>query len=482
LNVAHYQNKKKKKEVVVVREERPFGLRDKIGYMFGDFGNDFSFIFASSYLMVFYTKVLGISGAVVGALFLGARVVDAFTDVTMGRIVDNMEPARDGRFRPWIRRMCVPVAVASTLMFVYFVKDWPYAAKLTYVVITYLLWGSFCYTAINIPYGSMASVISAEAGDRASLSTFRAVGANLATLIIGTLGPLLVFGEDAAGNQIVDPVRMFIMAAIFGVCAIICYLLCYKLCVERVSFPSRKKEKGSGAALVKSLIQSRPLLSLVGAALVLLLATLIGQSMNNYLFLDYFRNAKAIAALNFVGVAGILLIAPFASKIAVKFGKREAGAVAMLLAGAMYLVLFFVRTKSLIVFMVLFFLANLGVGLFNLIIWAFITDIIDHQEVVTGKREDGTVYAIYSFARKLGQALAGGVGGFALTAIGYVSDAATQTEQVADRLYAVATLVPAVCYLVVFFVMLKFYPLTKRVVEENAATLRKIREAQDQEA
>lgn len=81
---------------------RPFGMRDKIGYMFGDFGNDFTFIFASSFLMVFYTKVLGISGAMVGTLFLLARVVDAFTDITMGRIVDSVKPARDGRFRCWV--------------------------------------------------------------------------------------------------------------------------------------------------------------------------------------------------------------------------------------------------------------------------------------------------------------------------------------------------------------------------------------------
>ena len=119
-----------------MENKRPFGLRDKLGYLFGDFGNDFSFIFASSYLMVFYTKVLGLSGFAVGLLFLAARVVDAFTDVTMGRIVDTMEPAKDGRFRPWIRRMCVPVAVASTIMYVYVVRDWPYGAKMTYVVIT----------------------------------------------------------------------------------------------------------------------------------------------------------------------------------------------------------------------------------------------------------------------------------------------------------------------------------------------------------
>ena len=93
------------------KEKRPFGFKDKIGYMFGDFGNDFSFLFASNYLMVFYTKVLGLSGFVVGLLFMGTRIVDAFTDVTMGRIVDHMQPAKDGRFRPWIRRMCIPVAV-----------------------------------------------------------------------------------------------------------------------------------------------------------------------------------------------------------------------------------------------------------------------------------------------------------------------------------------------------------------------------------
>lgn len=458
-------------------QKRPFGIKDKIGYMFGDFGNDFSFIFASSYLMVFYTKVLGITGAVVGILFLTARVVDAFTDVTMGRIVDSVRPAKDGRFRPWLRRMCVPVAVASTLMYGYFVRDWSYGAKMTYVVITYLLWGSFCYTAINIPYGSMASVISPEAGDRASLSTFRSVGASLASLVIGTLGPLLVYGEDEAGNQIVIPFRLTLMAAVCGVCAIICYLLCYYLCEERVHFePTKKEDRASAGQLVKGLLGNRPLLALVGAALVLLLATLIGQAMNNYLFLDYFKRAKAIAVLNFVSIGGMLVLAPFVSKISVRFGKKEAGAAGMLLAGVVYLLIFFLKIKNIVLYMALFFVATLGVGLFNMIIWAFITDIIDHQEVVTGRREDGTVYAIYSFARKLGQALAGGVGGFTLTAIGYMSNATSQTAEVTGRIYTVATLVPGVCYLIVFFIMQTFYPLTRRVVEQNAATLRERRE------
>ena len=77
-------------------EARPFGARDKCGYLVGDY---FTFIFASSYLMVFYTKVWGISAKTVGILFLVSRCVDAFTDIGMGRIVDSIETAKDGRFR-----------------------------------------------------------------------------------------------------------------------------------------------------------------------------------------------------------------------------------------------------------------------------------------------------------------------------------------------------------------------------------------------
>ena len=243
---------KKNRKTDCGNEVRPFGIRDKIGYMFGDFGNDFSFIFASNYLMVFYTKVLGLSGFVVGLLFLGARFVDAFTDVTMGRIVDHMQPARDGRFRAWIRRMCIPVAVSSTIMYLYFVQDWVYWAKLVYVIITYLLWSSFCYTAINIPYGSMASVISSDLKDRASLSTFRSIGASLAGLVIGVLVPLIVYETDAAGNQVVKPVQFTLTAVVFGILAVGCYVLCYMFCQERVVFHKKNAKKESIREMLKA--------------------------------------------------------------------------------------------------------------------------------------------------------------------------------------------------------------------------------------
>lgn len=468
-----------------MKTERPFGLRDKIGYLLGDLGNDFTFLFASNYLMIFYTKVLGLSGAVVGGLFLAARIVDAFTDVTMGQIVDRLRPGRDGRFRPWIRRMCIPVALASTLMYLYFAADWPYAVKLAYVVVTYILWGSFCYTSINIPYGSMASVISPEAGDRAALSTFRSVGASLAGLLIGVLVPQIVYTQDAAGNQVVLPVRFLWMASIFGTLAVISYLLCYGLCKERVQFDhsenveltEEKKIKGAGFGhTFGKLLKNRALISLVAGALLLLLASLLGQTMNNYLFLDYFKNAKAISILNLVSVGAALSMAPVAAVITKKTGKKEAGAVGMLLSGLVYLLLFFLRVESIPVFLILTFLAALGPGIFNMLIWALITDVIDYHQVKYGEREDGTIYAVYSFARKLGQAFAGGLGGLSLSLIGYVSQAPMQSREVAGRIYSLATLVPAICYLLVFLVLWLWYPLGKAKVENNSKLLKERRD------
>ena len=140
--------------------KRNFGFRDKIGYMFGDFGNDFTFIFASTYLMVFYTKVFGIDAAMVGVLFLVSRCVDAFTDIGMGRIADSAKENSKGRFRVWIIRMCIPVALSSFLMYQSAIADASMLVKVIYMFVTYLLWGSIFYTSINIPYGSMASVIS----------------------------------------------------------------------------------------------------------------------------------------------------------------------------------------------------------------------------------------------------------------------------------------------------------------------------------
>ena len=450
-----------------------FGIKDKLGYMFGDFGNDFTFIFSSMFLMVFYTKVMGIGAGMVGTMFLVCRVIDAFTDVAMGRIVDTVKPAKDGRFRPWIRRMAAPVAIASFLCYQSGLADMSYNFKVVYMFATYILWGSIFYTSINIPYGSMASAISPEAKDRASLSTFRSLGASLAGLVIGVGAPLIVYSSDAQGNKIIDGGRFTLIAGVFSVLAIACYALAYFLTTERVKTPPVSKEQGiSAKATVKAIFTNRALLGIIVAAIFLLLAMLLTQTMNQYLFADYFKNIKALSMISLLSMVPTFILAPFSVKISTKFGKKESAAFAMLVAAATYLFLFFFKVSNAYLFTAISFIVNLGIGWFNLVIWANITDVIDYQEVKSGKREDGTVYAVYSFSRKLGQALAGGLGGWVLAFIGYNSKVKVQPESVTSGMYNAATLIPGLCFVIVALALIFIYPLSKKKVLENVEILK----------
>jgi GPH family glycoside/pentoside/hexuronide:cation symporter len=181
--------------------------------------------------------------------------------------------------------------------------------------------------------------------------------------------------------------------------------------------------------------------------------------------------------VNFVGLAPTLLLVPFASKLAKTFGKKEVGIVGMSLAVVAALLLFVVRTDSPYVFMVGYAVLMLGVSCLNILIWAFITDVIDLQEIRTGERNDATVYGMYSWARKLGQAIAGGLTGWALGWIGYRSgtggESVVQTQEVLDGIYNLATLVPAVLLLISVLALIFWYPLSKKRVDENVEFLAK---------
>lgn len=459
---------------------RPFGMRDKIGYMFGDFGNDFTFIFASSFLMVFYTKVLGISGGAVGTLFLVARFVDAFTDITMGRIVDSVKPAKDGRFRCWIRRMSGPVALASFLMYQSSMAGASMGWKMVYMYVTYILWGSVFYTSINIPYGSMASAITSEPDERTALSTFRTIGATLAGLVIGVATPLLIYTTDLEGNQVVRGGNTFtIIAGVFSLCAVLCYAVCYKMTTERVKAEADPdKKKVTLAETFGAIFKSRSLLGIIGAAIFLLLSQLVIGTMNNFLYPEYFKNASGISVYTMLSTFIMLVVvAPLSVRISSRFGKKEAASAGVFGSAGIFLFLYFARVTNMWVYLALSGIAYLGLGYFNTVIWANITDVIDEQEVKTGNREDGTVYAVYSFARKVGQALAGGVGGWALDIIGYESAAKVQTAEVIEGIYTTSTLVPAIGFLAVGFFLLAVYPLNKKKVAANVNELRQRRNA-----
>lgn len=465
---------------MVTKKMRAFGMKDKLGYLFGDFGNDFTFILSTMILSKFYTDVMGVSAAVIGTIMMLARFVDAFTDVAMGRICDRSKIRPSGKFKPWILRMCVPVAIASFLMYQSGLAEFPTTTKVVYLAITYILWGSFCYTGINIPYGSMASAVSSDPGDRQSLSTFRTMGGMLAGMVIGILLPILAYDKvelaDGTFKETLNGPKVTLAAGVFSILAILCYLLCYKLVTERVRVEPTGEKGPSVGQMLKSAFTNRALISIIVASIVMLLAQLTMQNMAAYIYPDYYNNATAQSASTMLMMVGMILAAIFAKPLAKKFGKAEISVVSNLFAAAVMLLIWVIRPESVWVYCGLQMLCWLGLGVFSMVSWALITDVIDYSEIKNGVREDGSVYAMYSFARKLGQALAAGLSGWLLTAIGYNSEAASeglkQTENVLSGIFNISTLVPALGFLLLGLVLWFWYPLHKKQVDANVETLK----------
>ncbi|MEV4729840.1 glycoside-pentoside-hexuronide (GPH):cation symporter [Saccharopolyspora sp. NPDC049426] len=447
---------------------RAFGWRDRVGYLFGDLGNDFTFIFASAYLTVYYTNVAGLNAAHVGTVFLIARLIDAFTDVGWGRFLDRHTPGRGGRFRPWIARMAIPVAVASTFMYAPFIADWDYPVKLGYAAVTYLVWGSIFYTTTNISYGSMVSVISEDPSHRASLSVFRGLGANSAGLIVSLVPPLLIYGMVDGRSQIV-PFRFFATALVFSACAALFYFLCHAGVRERVEAPEPAERRGLGR-LLRVLAGSRPLLVVIASNIIIMLASLFLSTMAAYLWLYHFNNGAMSGPAQLAMYVPGLLLAPIAARFASRFGKKEVLIVALLGAAAVYLLLFALRVSDPWVYVTLNLLAGFGIGFYNLLVWAVIADVIDSEELRSGERDDGSIYSINTWARKVGQAVSGGIGGYALAFVGFQSGKPVQSDSTVEGVYALATLVPGVLFAVAACVLMLF-PLSRARVAAQAAEL-----------
>ncbi len=456
---------------------KPFGMADKIGYALGDFGNDFTFMLSSMFMMKFYTDVMGVAPAIVGFLMMAARFVDAVTDVTMGQIVDRSKPTRDGKFKPWIRRMCGPLGIAAFLIFQSGFAGMPMGFKIFWMFFTYLLWGSIFYTSVNIPYGSMASAVSSDPNDRAQLSTFRTIGATMASLVIGTGTPMIAY-ETVNGATVLVGSRMTIIAGVFAACGIICHLLCFQLVTERVEVPQNTSKLDVGK-MIKSIVSNRALLGIIAAAIMLLLGMLGMSGMAPYVVPVYYNSASAQSMSSLASNLCVLFIcAPFAAKIAAKIGKKEMSVVSCLFGAAVWLVCLVVRPQNAMVFVAFYAVSYIGLGMFNTVIWAMITDVIDDAEVKNGVREDGTIYSVYSFARKLGQALSSGMIGGLMTMIGYTDAVAASPSsypEILGNIFNLSCIIPAIGLIAVALALLFIYPLTKNKVEVNVAELAKRR-------
>lgn len=449
------------KQVLESSKVKPFGMQDKVGYMLGDVGSCLLFNFIGSYLLVFYTDVFGISAAAVGTLMAVSRVWDAINDPMMGVIVDKRKRTKDGKFRPYLKYMGIPLGIFTILTFLV-IPNMPQGMKLPYAYITYIGFG-MAYTAINIPYGSLASVMTNDPVQRTELSTWRNISSIFAMIPLMVLTPKLVF--DASGA--VSPKGFLIAAVLYVIIANIGYRLCYKMTTERII--NEVKEDAPKASLgetLKTLGKNKALIGLILSSLGTLTAMFLPNALNAYLFKDYFQAPGLLSLAGLLPMVGTFLAIPVTGKLVAKFGKKNIAIYSGIVSIAVYVVLVLFPTKNPMLYIALITVSGFGTALYGMIVWALVGDVIDYQEYLSGKREEGIVYATYSLSRKLVQAIVGSIGGFALAAIGYQSGAATQAPEVAESIRTIITVVPLIGF-IFGTVCLKFvYNLSNKTLNE----------------
>ena len=449
------------KEVLESSKVKPFGMQDKVGYMLGDVGSCLLFNFIGSYLLVFYTDVFGISAAAVGTLMAVSRVWDAINDPMMGVIVDKRKRTKDGKFRPYLKYMGIPLGIFTILTFLV-IPNMPQGMKLPYAYITYIGFG-MAYTAINIPYGSLASVMTNDSVQRTELSTWRNISSIFAMIPLMVLTPKLVFDASDA----VSPKGFLIAAVLYVIIANIGYRLCYKMTTERII--NEVKEDAPKASLgetLKALGKNKALIGLILSSLGTLTAMFLPNALNAYLFKDYFQAPGLLSLAGLLPMVGTFLAIPVTGKLVAKFGKKNIAIYSGIVSIAAYVVLVLFPTKNPMLYIALITVSGFGTALYGMIVWALVGDVIDYQEYLSGKREEGIVYATYSLSRKLVQAIVGSIGGFALAAIGYQSGAATQAPEVAESIRTIITVVPLIGF-IFGTVCLKFvYNLSNKTLNE----------------
>ena len=291
-------------------------------------------------------------------------------------------------------------------------------------------------------------------------------------ILVGVVVPMFLYTTLEDGTKVANASMFPVIALVMSIAAAACYIICYFLCTERVKLTEESKSV-SFADTLKALAGNRALIGISLVFICYLGAQMLNQTINNYIFKDYFGDTMGLSVMNAAGFAPALLLAPCAVPLARKFGKKELGIFASILGTVAFGALFLMRTTNMWLYTIVNIVGLLGFGLFNLIIWAFVSDVIDDQEVRTGNRDDGTIYAVCSFARKVGQAIASALGGWSLGWIGYVEGSLSgQTAAVKDGIYNIATMVPMILYLAVGICLIVIYPLSKKKVAENTAALK----------
>lgn len=445
------------------KEVKPFGMRDKIGYGLGDFGCNMSFAFINNYLMVFYVTCMGIKAKHFAVIILLAKIFDAINDPIIGGICDATKPGKDGKFKPWIKWASIPLLVASILMFIY-APNAPYALKIVMCLGLYCVW-SVAYTSVNVPYGSMQSVITTDSDERSSLSTWRSVGAMFAQIPVMILLPKLVYDSKTSNPR--GNVFIYIVG-VMGLIGFVSFILLRKLTTERVEPAVNNEQKFNYFKTLASFFKNKPMMGVTISSVSYLALIMTATSSMQYVFMCYFKNTDIISIATIIAGLPIGLGIVITKPLLKIFTKKQLCTYPFAISAVASAIATFVKFDNPYVWITFIGIAMFGTCFYLTLMWALVADCIDYQEAKTGRREEGSIYATYSLFRKIAQGVGASVVALALGMTGYSEklDALSQAPGVPEKIYTMAGALPLIGSLICLFSMHFLYNIEEKKTED----------------
>ena len=410
---------------------RKFGMRDSVAYAAGDLGCNMSFALKGTIMPLFWTQVMGLS-AWYSLLIVILQVWDAINDPLIGSIVDSDKHTyKRNKFLQYIWAGSIGLIIGGACCFLPFpgAPEW---AKIIIFMAGYVIWDAF-YTVANVPYGSLLSLISQDPADRASLSAWRSIGGMVGNILPMVILPFLVYNADGSLN---GPM-VFVAALVMGALGFICFQFMIKNTVVRVEQEVQLNEDQPKFNVFKAMgnfLKNRPAVGATVAAMGMFIGMQGAATAVSVTFQIYFDNPQISGIVSLFSMLPIVIFTPLARKMVVKYGKKELSLVGSIcyIVGAAVLFLAplgiipVTETNTgldLIVYIVAQLIMALGMGIYSTVSWAMMGDAIDYNEWKTGNREEGIVYSLHSFFRKLAQGVGPALALTIMQGMGYVNNA-----------------------------------------------------------
>jgi len=419
---------------------RKFGIRDSVAYAAGDLGCNMSFALKGT-MSIFWTQFMGMD-LWYALLLIVVQVWDAINDPLIGSMIDaDKRKYKKNKFLAYIWAGSIGLIVGGACCFLPF-PNAPTWAKMIIFIAGYVVWDAF-YTVANVPYGSLLSLISNDVKDRASLSAWRSVGSIFGNMLPMVILPFLIY--DADNNLIGE--RVFFAALIMGALGFFCFQFMIKNTEIRVDTNvvcNEEQPKFNVFKAFGNFMRNRPAVGATIAAMGMFIGMQGATTAVTVIFQSYFKNVKISGIVQLFAMIPIVLFTPLARKMVAKYGKKELatfGSICSVLAGAgLFIVTPNNTNLDLILYIVFQLIYSLGLGIYSTVSWAMMGDAIDYNEWKFGTREEGTVYSLHSFFRKLAQGLGPSLVLIIMVALGYVgADEGNQAWQVAVNMrYLVA--------------------------------------------